>query len=139
MTDVSPYGEQVVMRQMAVTGRQCGDCAMCCYVPGIPELDKPGDVWCRHCVGQRSCGVYPNRPRSCRDFACLWLVHPNIDDVWYPPIAHMMLDMVDETIRVTVDPDHPERWREEPYFSKLTRWAHDRKVVVSLNGTWRGL
>ena len=110
---------------------------MCCYLLGVPEIDKPGISECPHCMSGISCGIYQDRPRTCRDYSCLWLVHPNIDDAWYPPAAHMVLDMVDDIIRVTLDPACPDRWHDEPYFSKLVRWSEDRDVAVSLNGEWK--
>ena len=41
----------------------------------IPELKKPADVWCEHAGDHPGggCGIYEERPQSCRDFKCSWL------------------------------------------------------------------
>src|SRR4051794_24207443 len=39
-------------------GRSCGTCTLCCKVVGVLEIDKPGGVWCRHCVSGKHCAIY---------------------------------------------------------------------------------
>lgn len=52
--------------------RECGDCTLCCGLVRVPELDKPAGETCKH-VCEKGCGIYEERPRSCRSFECLWL------------------------------------------------------------------
>lgn len=52
--------------------RACGDCAACCMVLGVRELDKPACQRCDHQVA-KGCGVYAERPSSCRVYRCAWL------------------------------------------------------------------
>jgi hypothetical protein len=56
-----------------VPGRECGECVACCKILEIekPELQKPADVLCKHCVGA-GCGIYETRPTVCRTWFCLW-------------------------------------------------------------------
>jgi hypothetical protein len=54
-----------------VDGRSCGDCTACCSVKSVRELGKPSQVACRH-LCQGGCTIYPRRPTSCREYACLW-------------------------------------------------------------------
>jgi hypothetical protein len=51
----------------------CGSCTQCCKAMAIKELEKPPDVWCRHALKGRGCGIYADRPESCRVFECVWL------------------------------------------------------------------
>ena len=56
-----------------VPGRACGTCMMCCKVPAIEEFAKPPGVWCKHAISGKGCGIYAQRPGSCRAFYCLWM------------------------------------------------------------------
>jgi Fe-S-cluster containining protein len=40
---------------------------------GVQELKKPVNKWCNHCVTGRGCGIYGERPGTCREYECLWL------------------------------------------------------------------
>lgn len=67
--------------------RECGNCSLCCTVMAVRELDKGANTSCVNDCGG-SCGIYEQRPQSCRDFECLWLkgvvpqsVKPNECDV----------------------------------------------------------
>lgn len=51
--------------------RRCGPCVACCTTMGVPELEKPFNVPCKH--AGTSCGIYTTRPPSCQAFECLWL------------------------------------------------------------------
>ena len=55
--------------------RVCGDCSLCCKLLEIDELKKPACVWCAHVKHQHNgCSIYPERPKSCVEFKCLWLL-----------------------------------------------------------------
>ncbi len=65
-----------------VAGRECGSCNVCCVVPKIdePALQKlPGCV-CPNALGDGSCAIYEQRPRTCRDFYCGWRLADWIDE-----------------------------------------------------------
>jgi hypothetical protein len=53
--------------------RECGKCNLCCKLLGVSEIKKPSGQWCDHAQCGKGCAIYDNRPRSCHDFACLWL------------------------------------------------------------------
>ena len=55
-----------------MTLRECGPCSACCTAIGVPELDKPPYRPCAH-LCEAGCGVYADRPGSCRTFECQWL------------------------------------------------------------------
>lgn len=52
--------------------RKCGTCTLCCTALAVPELDKPNGVPCEH-LTTAGCGIYEDRPESCRQFECGWL------------------------------------------------------------------
>lgn len=60
--------------------RACGECSACCTVLGVRDLDTPKPDYQR-CLCLRDatenlrggCGMYADRPPSCRAYACGWL------------------------------------------------------------------
>ena len=52
--------------------RQCDQCQACCTWLKVPELPKDAGKVCEH-LCHAGCGIYEQRPRSCRKFECLWL------------------------------------------------------------------
>lgn len=72
----------------AEPGRECGDCTLCCKLMGVPELKKASARWCEHCLrgddAGHGCGVYDERPPSCRNFQCFWLMDANFPDEFRP-------------------------------------------------------
>jgi len=59
-------------RVMTQWRRSCDGCTACCEVLGVEELKKQYYQPCSHCVNQ-GCGIYNIRPRSCRNYYCLYL------------------------------------------------------------------
>jgi hypothetical protein len=53
--------------------RSCGACTACCTILGVADLKKPSYVPCCHLAGN-ACGIYADRPRSCRIWSCNWLL-----------------------------------------------------------------
>jgi len=51
--------------------RRCGGCTACCASMGVREFGKPMWAVCQHREGD-GCGIYQDRPASCREFECLW-------------------------------------------------------------------
>ncbi|HKU64729.1 MAG TPA: hypothetical protein VJQ06_06710 [Rhizomicrobium sp.] len=104
---------------MAAPGKQCGDCSLCCKTMVIPELGKPKDVWCPHFARGQGCSIYPDRPQSCRDFSCHWLIDPTMGPEWKPDKCKMVLASRKDALAVHVDPGTDRPWRREPYYSQL--------------------
>ncbi|UGY15288.1 YkgJ family cysteine cluster protein [Bradyrhizobium septentrionale] len=98
--------------------RQCGSCTACCKVLEVTDLGKPVNTVCNHILSGGGCDIYDRRPRQCRSFSCGWL-QGHLDDDWFPATAGMVAHFGLDTLNVQVDIDAPDRWREEPYFSKL--------------------
>ncbi len=102
--------------------RECGSCTACCTLLEVTDAGKGVNEWCQHCVAGKGCSIYEKRPQMCRSFSCAWL-QGHLDDDWYPETAGMVVHFSQDAVNVQVDPDHAERWRQEPYFSKLSEWS----------------
>jgi hypothetical protein len=113
--------------------RECGDCSLCCKVMAIEELTKPAGSWCAHCAPGRGCRNYPNRPRECRDFSCLWLIDSRFGTHWKPNSAKLVLTTSADGLEIRCDPGFPGAWRKEPFRSEirnLARSGESRDVSV---------
>lgn len=52
--------------------RECGPCTACCTVLSVDEIEKPAFEPCAK-LCDTGCGIYDERPASCRGFECLWI------------------------------------------------------------------
>ncbi len=102
--------------------RQCGSCSSCCTLLEVTEVGKPVNQWCQHCDAGKGCKIYDQRPQMCRSFTCAWL-QGHLNDDWFPEKAGLVVHFSQDAINVQVDPGSPDRWRQEPYFSKLCEWS----------------
>jgi hypothetical protein len=145
--------ERIIAEGKAATGRSCGSCSLCCRLLDVPEIGKPEDDWCQHCrPGHGGCAIYDQRPAICRGFACQWLISNVLDDAWFPAKAKIVVDIYDSPeggmplLRFHVDPRFPNRWREEPYYSKIKQLAllglqgrisgEMLQTIISIKGEW---
>jgi hypothetical protein len=119
-------------------GRSCGTCMMCCQVYSIRELNKPAGRWCVHAERGRGCGIYADRPDTCRVFVCMWLADATLGPEWKPDRAHFVvaLDLLyNQALTITPAPNRPDAWKKEPYYSTIKGWARkfcpdNKKVLV---------
>jgi hypothetical protein len=102
--------------------RQCGSCNLCCDILEVTAVDKPVNELCRHWAVGQGCTIYDQRPQMCRSFTCAWL-QSHLGEEWYPVTAGMVVHFSQDAVNVQVDPACPDRWRREPYFSKLCEWS----------------
>lgn len=102
--------------------RQCGSCTACCTLLEVTDVGKSMNEWCRHCDAGKGCAIYEHRPQMCRSFSCAWL-QGHLDEEWFPEKAGMVVHFSQDAVNVQVDPEFPDRWRQEPYFSKLCEWS----------------
>lgn len=105
--------------------KSCGTCGLCCKLMAIPALEKPRHSWCPKYVMRTGCGIYADRPAACREFLCLYMLAPELDDAWRPDRARFMIwtGQEDRRLIVEVDPAMPAAWRREPYYSQLKAWS----------------
>lgn len=92
---------------------------------------KPSNTWCQHCSIGQGCNVYKHRPRVCKDFTCWWLVHPEMPEELRPDKVHAYAvgNDGDELVRVRVDTDYPDSWRESVILEYFR--SRGRHVVVA--------
>jgi hypothetical protein len=83
--------------------RTCGGCTLCCKLPRIAEVEKPRDVWCRHCDIGRGCKIYATRPKVCRDFECWWLTHEEMPEDLRPDRVGCYA-VEGEVLKIMMDP-----------------------------------
>jgi len=117
---------------MTTNARECGDCSLCCRLLLIDEgidIDKPADVWCRHCrPGNGGCSIYADRPQICREFQCAWRCG-DLGDHWKPSRSKMVIYSGEQRgddgkfLNIAVDPSSSNRWREPPYYAAIKRLA----------------
>lgn len=105
--------------------RSCTGCTLCCKLLKIEELAKPAGTWCEHCHVETGCRTYPDRPQTCRDFLCNYLLNERLGEEWKPSKSKMVLttELAGRRLTVYVDPQRPEAWKREPYYSRLKEWA----------------
>lgn len=86
--------------------RNCGECTLCCKLMGVPELKKPSAKWCVSCDQGKGCTVYEERPQSCRNFQCFWLMDENFPDEFRPDRIHALaaFNDVKDSCVLHVDP-----------------------------------
>lgn len=105
--------------------RECGSCSLCCKVLDVPAVYKPAGQWCKHFAAGSGCEIHQLRPKSCREFACLWLKDYGLDDAWKPSVSKfVMAEAYDgDAIMIHLDPKQKNAWRAEPYYTALKAMA----------------
>jgi hypothetical protein len=111
----------------AAPGKDCGACTLCCKVMRIDALAKPDGAWCGHCAVGSGCKIHDTKPDECRDFYCGFLQDPRLGEEWRPSKSKFVLvaELDGRRIAVHVDPQRPDAWRQEPYYSQFKQWARD--------------
>ena len=124
-----------------VPGRSCANCTMCCKLLGIVELNKPHQTVCPNCNAGRSCRIYADRPQSCRNFVCAYLLTPLVPEYWKPAASKMVLeiDVRTQRISVHVDAARKDAWKREPYYSDIKRWAANNAIQAGWIVVYQGL
>jgi uncharacterized protein len=110
-------GKRAIILAEAKRTRRCGECSLCCVIAGVEPLQKPPYVACPHLEpgGKHGCGIYPNRPTACQQFACGWLMG-NFDERFRPDKigAYCAFFMTPEqgvyaVVQVDSSREHPKR------------------------------
>ena len=105
--------------------RGCAACTLCCKIMKIDALNKPRGVWCRNCRPEWGCVVYQDKPQECTTFMCGYLTDPRLGEEWKPSKSKIVLvtDSSGNRLVAHVDPQRPNAWKQEPYYSGLKEWA----------------
>lgn len=113
---------------------------MCCKLVGVHDLPdhKPVNTWCQHCDKKAGCQIYEDRPETCREFACMWLLsqeRPNPMGLALRPDKSkvVLAPHPDEDVIIAhIDPAYPFAWREKGMGHLIERLAYrSLKVVLS--------
>jgi uncharacterized protein len=113
-----------------VVGRSCGTCSMCCKLGTVAEVDKPDGQWCQYCTTKKQCDIYESRPNVCRTYYCYYMLS-DLGEEWKPSTAKLMVSaMANGSACITVDPDRPDAWKKEPYFSRIRQWSTQTQIIV---------
>jgi hypothetical protein len=108
----------------------CGTCTACCQVFSIPPLNKKIGVWCQHCDIGKGCRIYQDRPKMCREFACLWLLsqtqeksEARLGPELRPDRSKVVISPSTdhEVIYFTTMPGYPDAWRKPVFKTLLDR------------------
>lgn len=113
---------------------------MCCKLFGIPELAKPRHEWCSHCDVGKGCRKYEERPQSCRDFVCGYLVDPQVPEHWKPSKSRMVLTSENGGHRLVihVDTGRLDAWRKAPYYAEIKHIAAQAARLKNQVILWQG-
>lgn len=120
-----------------MTERTCGECTLCCKVLGVAEIKKPPNVWCQHSATKKGCQIYNDRPSSCKEFSCVWLLSPDkMGDHLRPDKTHVVLASFDRPgatgLSAYVDPGYPSAYREGQIGELINTVAKKTTVLVIL-------
>src|SRR3954462_6208588 len=77
--------------------RNCGGCTGCCHVVAVKEIGLPPFTGCPHLrtvldAKGPGCGIYAERPYSCRSWRCLWLQSEQWPDELRPDRCGVVVD-----------------------------------------------
>ena len=105
--------------------KMCGECNLCCKVYDVEDFEKKAGQHCHNSGREGGCGIWGLHPKSCQDFKCLWLKHDDMSGLWRPDNAGfvMRLEAGGRNVIIDVDPDRPDAWKAEPYYSQIKAWS----------------
>lgn len=130
---------------MTTPNPHCGTCSLCCKLPPVPAIEKPGFKWCKHAKpgSNHSCTIYDHKPSDCTWWNCYYLdclVSGQTPPFDRPDRTHyvvdMLLDVVDwngrdyPTIQVWEDPSYKGVWRDDKRLVKFIERAASQEVLT---------
>lgn len=87
---------------------------------------------CVHARAGSGCAIHGLHPKTCRSFRCLWLMLPELNDLWRPSISGFVLREEGSTLYVDVNPSRTGAWRLAPYYDQIKSWS---EVIRTGTGT----
>jgi uncharacterized protein len=114
--------------------RVCGPCTLCCRFFAVPEIAKPAQEWCAHCSAA-GCGIHADRPQSCRNFECFWLMDEGFPEDLRPDRCGIVVSWNGEerdSVLVHLEPERADALGESAGAGLLTALlgAFERVIVV---------
>ena len=88
----------VVVDFEPLAGRECGSCNVCCIALTIedPALQKVQGFRCCNAQPDNRCGIYPDRPQTCRVFNCGWRLLKWVRDGMRPDRSGVLVRLQNE-------------------------------------------
>jgi hypothetical protein len=137
-----PDDWNAALKPSVVAGKSCGSCTKCCTVLGIAEIKKPAWEECPNVAAGIGCKIYSDRPASCRQFICGWLLDPYMGPDLKPENCHVVFyQRSEQHIVATCDAAYPDAWRKPNVVEFLHRLAkanapHRKVILMEKNRTW---
>lgn len=84
---------------------------------GVSDLPTPKvpHRWCDHCIIGLGCSIYEQRPKTCREFECVWLQDTRglMDEAMRPDKLRVVFQPTDDGCGLVAhcDPGDPMAWR----------------------------
>jgi hypothetical protein len=114
-----------------MTENRCGTCTACCRVFAIAEMpEKKAGQWCQHCAVGKGCKVYDERPPTCVEFECLWLLSQKRSD----PRERLSPELRPDRSKVVFSPSTDDTIMAATLMPNAPA-AHHRRDVQALIGT----
>jgi hypothetical protein len=108
--------------------RECGTCSLCCKLIAVEELKKLHGVWCFLWKKGVGCKIYNIRPKSCKEFTCLWL-EGKLPDELSPRRTGVLAYQLFGDKAILLAEDRPNL--ADKYFRRaIDHWYHLGIVVV---------
>ena len=95
--------------------RACGSCTLCCAIFGVPEIAKPIYEPCLQRTAQ-GCAIHADRPQSCRNFECFWLMDDSFPEDMRPDLCGVVVSWNEDhdSVVLHLDPERPDALSESP-------------------------
>jgi hypothetical protein len=118
----------------------CSNCNACCRVFAIAEMpEKKAGAWCDHCAIGKGCKIYEERPPTCEQFSCLWLLsqkrggperlppelRPDRSKVVFSPATNEMI------MAATTMPGSPLAWQRKDVLALIAAMVRSGMSVVA--------
>jgi len=87
--------------------RKCDECQLCCELVPVEEILKKAGHKCEHQKEGVGCGIYKNRPLSCRFYSCGWLGMAEAKGLARPDKSHYIIHPEPDTIEMTTNGGSP--------------------------------
>jgi hypothetical protein len=119
----------------------CGECTKCCTLMAVEELQKKPCDTCIHVSGSK-CSIYQFRPKSCREFECIWLQTQKTTSPWP---KRMRPDRCGVMFTPTLDPNvmaahGPEHLLIGSYlWNRVQQWLANGLTIINVHGDKRKL
>lgn len=114
-------------------------CSLCCKTFRIEELDKPRMTWCAMCKPAKGgCTVYAQRPPSCQEFECVWLMSQDDPDQTpmptelKPSACNAVMHITKDGKKLVIDMNDGGDWRAGALGTFIARASHDIPVFVRI-------